>query len=256
MLDEYLEGYRDPQAYDLEDGGYDADVPLTLQLAEKCGNPVLDLACGTGTMALRLAEKGYQMTGVDIVPEMIAWSEQKAAAKGASVEWVVGDARSFQLHKQFRFIYMLGNAFQHFLTRKDHEAMLGRVREHLHSEGCFLFGTRNPNPRNLLEARYTEPQTYPTADGGRLVASEQQQYDPISQIQHYTFLNRWFNGEGQLQKEKTERTALRYVFPQEMEALLFHNGFRIEACYGSWEQEPLSATSRYMIYVCKKTGKS
>ena len=52
--------------------------------------------------------------------------------------------------------------------------------------------------------------------------------------------------------EKTLRTALRYVFPQEMEALLFYNGFQIRTCYGNWQQEPLTATSPSMIYVCQR----
>jgi 2-polyprenyl-3-methyl-5-hydroxy-6-metoxy-1,4-benzoquinol methylase len=252
MLDyDPLEGYRDAQAYDLEDAGYDADVPLTEQLAKSSGGPVLDLACGTGTMALRLAQQGYQITGVDITPEMIEWAAQKAAAQGVSVEWVVADGRTFQLQKQFSFIYMLGNAFQHFLTRADHEALLARVREHLQPEGRFLFGTRNPSPRNLFEARFADPQTYTMEDGTRLIASEQQEYDSITQIQHYTFHNQWIHPSGQ-QTEKTSRTALRYVFPQEMEALLYYNGFQIQACYGNWQQEPLTAASRYMIYVCQK----
>jgi ubiquinone/menaquinone biosynthesis C-methylase UbiE len=252
MLDyDPLEGYRDAQAYDLEDGGYIADVPLTEQLARTYGSPLLDLACGTGTMALRLAAQGYQVTGVDIIPEMIAWAAQKAAVQGASVEWVVADARTFQLQKQFSFIYMLGNAFQHFLTRADHEAMLARVQEHLQSEGCFLFVTRNPTPKNLFEGRFTEPQKYVQDDGTQLIATEKQQYDALTQIQHYTFHNQWIRPDGQ-QKEETARTALRYVFPQEMEALLFYNGFKINACYGNWQQEPLTATSPSMIYVCQK----
>src|SRR5579871_6160705 len=73
MIDysEYLEGYRDAQAYDVEEGDYDADYPLTEQMARELGGPLLDLACGTGTIAIRLAEQGFQVTGVDIIPEMI-----------------------------------------------------------------------------------------------------------------------------------------------------------------------------------------
>jgi 2-polyprenyl-3-methyl-5-hydroxy-6-metoxy-1,4-benzoquinol methylase len=248
-----LEGYKDAQAYDLEDGGFDADVPLTMQLANEFGSPILDIACGTGTMALRLAAQGYQVTGVDIVPEMIAWASQKATQDSAAVEWVVADARDFHLNKQFSFIYMIGNAFQHFLTRTDHEALFARVHEHLHPEGCFMFVTRNPSARNLLEARFTEPQQYKQDDGTLLTATEKQHYDSITQIQHYTFHNLWVDPEGK-QREETFRTALRYVFPQEMEALLHYNGFKIRDCYGSWGLEPLSAESRSMIYVCQKRG--
>lgn len=253
LENDYLEGYRDPQTYDVEEGDYDADYPLTEQLTRELGGPLLDLACGTGTMALRFAAQGYQVTGVDIIPEMIAWAAQKAAAQGAAVEWVVADARTFQLQKQFPFIYMLGNAFQHFLTRADQEALLARVREHLRPEGCFLFCTRNPSPRNLFEVRYPEPQKHIMPDGRELVDSEQQEYDPLAQIQYYTFYNHWLHPDGR-QEEQTFYTALRYVFPQEMEALLHYNGFQIRACYGSWQQEPLTAESRSMIYVCRKRG--
>jgi 2-polyprenyl-3-methyl-5-hydroxy-6-metoxy-1,4-benzoquinol methylase len=254
MLNEYLEGYRDPQAYDAEEAGYDEDIPLTEQWARTLGGPLLDLACGTGTMAVHLAKLGYQVTGLDIVPEMIAWASQKAAAQSVSIEWVEADARAFQLQKQFRFVYMLGNAFQHFLTRADQEALLARVREHVQPEGCFLFCTRNPSPKNLLEARFSEPQHLTLPDGRQVVGTEQQQYDPISQIQYYTFHEQWLHPDGRLE-EKTTRTALRYVYPQEMEALLFYNGWQMRASYGNWQQEALTATSRLMIYVCQlQTG--
>jgi SAM-dependent methyltransferase len=202
-------------------------------------------------MAIRMAEQGFQVTGVDIIPEMIERASQKALKQGVSINWVVADARTFHLQKQFLFIYMLGNAFQHFLSRADQEALLARVREHLHPQGCFLFGTRHPSPRNLFEARLPEPQTYTMPDGRQYVISEHQEYDPITQIQHYTFHEHWLKPEG-LQEKKKYRTALRYVFPQEMEALLFYNGFQIVSCYGNWQQEPLTATSREMIYVCQR----
>jgi SAM-dependent methyltransferase len=253
MIDysEYLEGYRDAQAYDVEEGDDDPDYPLTEQLARELGGPLLDLACGTGTIAIRMAQQGYEVTGVDIIPEMIEWAQQKAQTQGASIEWVVADARAFHLHKQFSLIYMLGNAFQHFLTRADQEALLACVREHLHPQGYFLFGTRHPSPRNLLQARFPEPQTYTLPDGRQYVLREQQEYDPITQIQHYTFHEHWLTPEG-LQEKKMYRSALRYVFPQEMEALLFYNGFQIRSCYGNWQQEPLTATSPYMISMCQR----
>ncbi len=252
MIDhDNLEEFRDPQTYDVVDEGYDEDYPLTEQWARSLGGPLLDLACGTGRMALRMAALGYQVTGVDITPEMIARARQKAAERSVSIEWVVADARTFHLQKQFPYIYMLENVFQFFLTREDQEAMLARVREHLHPGGCFLFETRNPSPRNLLEVRHPEPQKYTTPDGGQLVITQQQYYDPMTQIQHYT-RHLMFLYPGGQQEEKTLHTALRYVFPQEMEALLFYNGFQIRSCYGNWQQEPLTATSRSMIYVCQR----
>ncbi|HEX4204202.1 MAG TPA: class I SAM-dependent methyltransferase [Ktedonobacteraceae bacterium] len=246
-----LEEFRDPQTYDLQDEGYYDDYPLTEQWARSLGGPLLDLACGTGRMALRMAEVGYQVTGVDITPEMIARAHQKAAQQGASIDWVVADARTFHLQKQFPFIYMLENVFQFFLTREDQEAMLARVQEHLLPKGCFLFETRNPTPRNLLEVRHPEGDKYVTPDGGQLVTSAEQYYDPMTQIQHYTS-HLTFHRPGSQQEQKTLYTDLRYVFPQEIEALLYYNGLQIRSRYGSWQQEPLTATSPAMIYVCQK----
>src|SRR5947209_959798 len=108
----------------------------------------------------------------------------------------------FHLQKQFSFIYMLENVFQFFLTRADLEALLARVREHVLPEGCFLFETRNPTPRNLLELRNPEPKQYTTPDGGQLVITEQQHYDPMTQIQHYSRHLRFLYPGGQ-HEEKT-----------------------------------------------------
>jgi ubiquinone/menaquinone biosynthesis C-methylase UbiE len=246
-----LEEFRDPQTYDLEVESYDEDRPLIEQWARSLGGPLLDLACGTGRMALRMAAQGYQVTGVDIVPEMIALARQKAAERAVSIEWVIADARTFQLQKQFPFVFMLCNAWQFFLRREDQEALLARVQQHLLPEGCFLFETRNPSPQNLLEVSHREPQKYTMSDGGQLVATEEQYYDPMTQIQHYT-RRLTFSHPGGQQEEKTLYTDLRYVFPQEMEALLYYNGFQIRACYGNWQQEPLTAASRSMIYVCQR----
>ncbi|HEX8034439.1 MAG TPA: class I SAM-dependent methyltransferase, partial [Ktedonobacterales bacterium] len=144
-----LEEFRDPQTYDVIDAGYDEDRPVIEQWARELGGPLLDLACGTGRMAIPMALRGYQVTGVDVGPEMVEWGRKKAARQGASIEWVVADGRAFHLQQQFRFIYMLAHAFQFFHTRADLEALLARIREHLTPDGCFLFDTRNPSRQNL-----------------------------------------------------------------------------------------------------------
>ena len=81
--------------------------------------------------------------------------------------------------------------------------------------------------------------------------TEQQHYDPMTQIQHYTRHLTFLYPGGQ-REEKLLRTVLRYVYHQEMEALLFHNGFQIRECYGNWQQDPLTAASPAMIYVCQR----
>ena len=252
MIDyDSFEEFRDPEMYDLVCDAFAEDYPVIEQWAKLLGEPLLDLACGTGRMSIHMAQLGYQVTGVDIVPEMIAHARKKAAKQAVSMDWVVADARSFHLQKQFPCIFMLMNAFQFLLTREDYEALFARVREHLLPDGCFIFETRNPSPRNLFEVRHLQGEQYTTPDGGQLAITEQQHYDPMTQIQHCTNHYRWLHPSGQ-QEEKVLRTALRYVFPQEIEALLFYNGFQSRSVYGDWQQNPLTAASPAMIYVCER----
>ena len=252
MIDyDNFEQFRDPITYDVQCDNFDEDFAAIEQWARRLGNPLLDLACGTGRMAIHLASLGHQVTGVEVVPEMIERARQKAAARGVSIEWVVDDARTFNLQRQFPFIFMLGSAFQFLPTRADHEAMFARVRQHLHPGGYFLFETRNPSPRNLYELLQPDDETFALPDGGQLVVSEAMVYDPMTQIQHYTRTQKFYYANGQ-SEENIRRTALRYVFPQEIEALLHYNGFKIDTCYGDWQQNPLVADSPAMIYVCQK----
>ena len=220
-----FEEFRDPETYDLECDAFADDIPAITQWAHKLGGPILDLACGTGRMSLVLAEQGFQVTGVDVVPEMIGLARRKAAAQNLSIEWVVSDARSFQLNRQFPFIFMIMNAFQFLLTRADHEALFARVKEHLTREGCFLFETRNPTPRNLFEVRHADPQIYPLPGGGEMVVTEQQYYDPLTQVQHYESPHTWSFPDG-TRREKVNRTALRYVFPRKWKPCCITTAFK------------------------------
>ncbi|HEY1351685.1 MAG TPA: methyltransferase domain-containing protein [Ktedonobacteraceae bacterium] len=255
MIDhDNLEDFQDGQLYDVQDEGYNDDYPLAEQWAQATrttGGPHLDLACGTGRMALHMAALGYQVTGVDIAAHMLAHARRKAAQQAATIEWVLADARTFQLQQHFAFIYLLGNAWQFLLTQEDQVALLTRVRDHLRAEGVFLFETRNPCARNLLEVRDPGGRTYALPAGGQLLVHEQQRYDPVTCIQHY-LRHLTVHRPGSEPEERFLRVALRYTSPRDMETLLNAQGWQIRACYGSWQQEPLTATSPALIYACQR----
>lgn len=246
-----LEEFRDPVTYDAQCDHVDEELPLIEREAARVGGTLLDVACGTGRTALRLAARGYFVTGVDVVPEMVARGREKAAEQGTAVEWVVGDARTFALGMRFGCAYMVGNAFQMFYTRADYEGMLGSVREHLQPGGCFVFDTRNPSPGNLREAHDNSLRRYTLPDGTWFTStSEAPRYDPLAQIQHLTSHHTWTHPNGE-RVEQVKRIALRYVYPRELETLLHYNGFTLRALYGSWQCEPLTADSREMVVVCE-----
>jgi SAM-dependent methyltransferase len=266
-----LEEFADPLSYDIEDSS-DTGIAFYAALAQQTGGPVLEIACGTGRVSIPIARLGFAVTGVDIVPGMLAQARSKSA--GLPTRWVDGDARTFDLGEYFRLIFLTGNAFQAFLTRADLEALLARVRAHLQDDGVFAFETRNPRwassthpaqdarPESgrlsgegsfaLLETRDLEEQgqPYTDSDGHTVRVSRTQVYDHVAQILHWTTYRRWRAGEQE--HSKVTRIAVRFTFPQELAALLHYNGFTIIQQYGDWNLEPLTAASPSILVVCRK----
>jgi SAM-dependent methyltransferase len=81
--------------HDVECGAYAADLRLWEQLADRCGDPVLELGAGTGRLAIHLACRGHRVIGLDQDAELIAAQRERAA--GLPVTPLLADARGFEL---------------------------------------------------------------------------------------------------------------------------------------------------------------
>ena len=68
--------------HDIECGRYEADLPLWKELAKASEHGVLDIGAGTGRVALRLAYAGYDVTALDLEPELLEVLTQRAAEAG------------------------------------------------------------------------------------------------------------------------------------------------------------------------------
>lgn len=247
-----LEEFRDPILYDIEETYYDPDGPFIEALARETGGPLLDLACGTGRLAIPYAKFGYAVTGVDLALPMIEHARRKAADEGVAVRFVHGDARSMDLDGRFGLVYMTGNAFQAFLSPADQRAVLAAVRVHLAEDGIFVFGTRAPIPAHLETClEETIWNRYAAPDGRAITVSGYQRYDPATQVQHWTTLRSWRTASGDSAVNVT-RIAIRYAESEELTALLRGSGFAVRSRYGSWLGEPYSGESESMIFVCAR----
>jgi SAM-dependent methyltransferase len=81
--------------HDVECGGYEADLPLWEELAERCGGPVLELGCGTGRVTLHLARRGHAVYALESEPALLEALVERA--RGLDVDPFAVDAREFQL---------------------------------------------------------------------------------------------------------------------------------------------------------------
>ena len=250
MSEDNLVEYSDPQIYDLENNRFEPDGPFLLEIARKAGNPVLELGCGTGRLTIPMARYGVEITGLDIVQGMLDRAKQKAG--DLSIQWVLADVRSFHLDRTFRMVFESGSVFQHMLTRADQEAFLARVHEHLDDAGLFVFGSFFPHPEQLEDVEVEQEWfSTPHPKGWEIRVSGTECYDALRQVKVETAYRRWKDTEGR-EVIKVAPLALRYNFPQELEALLHYNGFTIVERYGDNNGSPLTNESRLMIYVCRK----
>jgi SAM-dependent methyltransferase len=84
--------------HDLECGSYRADLPVWRELAERYGDPILDIGAGTGRVALDLARAGHRVTALDLDPDLLGALQGRAG--GVEVETVCADARLFELSRR------------------------------------------------------------------------------------------------------------------------------------------------------------
>ena len=245
-----LEEFVDPANCDLEEApGLAHRVEFYVGLDRSAGT-VLDLACGTGLVALPMAERGLSVTGVDLAAPMLDHARSKSRAAGLDVDWVQADARDFDLGRRFDLVFMTGPAFQAFLTRDDQDQMLGCVKRHL-AEGCvFAFDNRNPSghdPRSHADEEVW--QTFIDV-GGRLVTiSGTQDFDAAAMTKFWTTWRRWSDGDRRV--ERRSRTACRFMDAIEQNALLHENGFEVVHQLGDWDRAPLTKRSEEISSICR-----
>ncbi|MDA0170786.1 class I SAM-dependent methyltransferase [Solirubrobacter taibaiensis] len=90
--------------HDIECGRYEADLPLWKELAKASKDGILDIGAGTGRVALRLAYSGFDVTALDLEPELLAVLTHRAEEAGFTIPTVAADACDFTLERQFDLI--------------------------------------------------------------------------------------------------------------------------------------------------------
>lgn len=241
--------YSDGRHYDLQTRDFVDDIPFYLGQIKKYGQPVLELACGTGRITIPLAEKGVRISGLDVSEPMLAQAKRKAAKKGIQVEWIKADCRSFQLNQKFHLIFIPVNSITHLHDLESLEALFSCVKEHLTDKGRFVIDVFNPRLDILMRdptKRYPVAE-YPDPDGqGTVIVTENNVYDAASQTNRI----KWYYKAGEGKEERVIENNMRILFPQELDVLLHHNGFVIEAKFGNYDQTPFASGSPKQLIVC------
>jgi SAM-dependent methyltransferase len=130
--------------HDVECGSYSADLPLWRRLAAEAGGLVLDLGCGTGRVALDLAERGREVTAVDIDPRFVDELRRRARERDLSVSAALGDVRELRVEGSFALVLAPMQLLQIVGGAAGRIAMLRGVQRQLVPGGRFAAAITPP----------------------------------------------------------------------------------------------------------------
>ncbi len=241
--------YLDAERYDQYYGPYaEPHDWLIERLRER--NSVMELACGTGRVAIPLAQHGLSVTGIDYSKPMLDHARKKAREAHVEIELALCDFRDFDLGRKFGSILLLSNALWHVHERSDFEALLQCVQLHLEPDGLFVLDVFVPG----LDVLNRDPQqrypfsTYTDRETGEQVEVTQTYvYEPDTQI------SRVVQYKG-MTDEIVGGLNLRMYFPQELDTLLAYNGMTIDEKFGDWDRVSFDSSSKHQLYLCSPCG--
>ena len=223
--------YYDLLNADKDYAGEAAYVEQLLRRAES-GPDLLELGCGTGVHAALLAERGFNVCGVDRSPAMLASATQRAsrgpAAIAARLSFRRGDVRTFRAASTFDGVISLFHVMSYQTSQDDLESAMETARAHLKKGGTFVFDcwygpavlTQRPERRTkelvnetLKVTRFAEPTIHPNEN----VVDVDYRIEICDKTSGST-------------EEIRETHKMRYLFVPETESLLRHAGFALQRC--------------------------
>jgi SAM-dependent methyltransferase len=226
------------------------DVAFYLAQSRRVKGPILELAVGTGRVALPLLRARHAVTGLDLSPSMLRVCRRKAEALGLDrhLTLVRANMTRFDLGKQFDLILVPFRAFMHLFTPADQRACLLRVRKHLKPGGRFILDIFDPllelcspkytlgggRPGDSREDTYPDPETGTTG----IVRYLSRQNDPLTQILREVWEFELRDARGRTMRRERQSVTLRWTYRWEMRYLLELAGLKPVACYGDFRAGP------------------
>jgi SAM-dependent methyltransferase len=238
--------YDDAELYDLVAPPSAEMEQYYLQAAGGPGRRVLELACGSGRLAIPLASSGASVTGGDLSEPMLARAREAAAERGVNVRFVALDMRDFALEQRFDAVVIGANSLTHLHTHDDFARAFTAIRRHLAPGGRLLFDIFVPSAK-LLSLPQGERQlvgSFLHPSLGVVTVEETVVYDPITQLSRAE----WYWSAPSRSDFRCTLIELRMIYPQEVPLLLKLGGLRLAERFGDFDHSPL--TSRSWRQVC------
>ena len=213
-----------------------ATVAFLEQLAR--GGPALELAIGTGRIALPLTAQGVRVDGIDFSPAMIA--RLRAKPGGAQIAVTLGNFADVAVPDTYRLIYVVFNTLFNLLTQDEQIRCFENVAAHLTEDGVFVIEGGIPTEFcRLRNNQYVDLESL-AVDNLRLDVAR---YNPVTQVLEETHVTLSSSGT------QLNPIVTRYAWPAELDLMARIAGLRLKERWASWRREPLTATSGNCISV-------
>lgn len=205
---------------------------------------VVDLGCGTGILTVAMAEKGYDMTGVDGSAEMLSVAYGN---KSPGVLWINQDFVNLDLFGTYDAAISLLDCINHLIENGQVEQYFKRLRYFIEPGGLFVFDI---NSEYKFENTYKGNTFYSVEDD--LSYIWQNEYDEKSKIctMDMTFFHKEGDGYRRVDTVNKERAySIEYLSEQ-----LEKCGFTVEALYDDSSFNEPSSHSERIFFVCRRNG--
>lgn len=237
--EEYLRHFRTPPERTAR------EVELIVErLSLPPGSRILDLCCGYGRHTIPLAQRGYQMTGLDLSEPLLQQAGSDAAAQGVPVRWVRSDMRQIPFEEEFDAVINLWTSFGYLENETEDQVVLDQVQKALKPGGLFLldFINREAYLRQFRPHRIARDET------GALDLEELSFNLLTSRSDHRRTI---IDPAGR----RTELCwSVRWYTLTELAGMLTAAGLRLQSYYGGLDGSDLTLDSRRLVLLNRKPG--
>jgi SAM-dependent methyltransferase len=238
--------------YDLEHLTYDEDVEFYGSFIEATGDPVLELACGSGRLLVPIAKAGYRVTGIDRSEAMLARAKQLLTKKGLeqNVKLCHGSMADVSSAPggPFGVAIIALNSLMHLTTHGEQRACLRSTFDALDPRGQLLIDLLNPTPDTLrgFDHAHSHDGVWHRPDGVRVDKFSARRVFPAAQRIETQL---WYDltaSDGSVKRTATSY-AMRYIYRAELELMLELAGFAEWQIYGGYELDQFTDHSERLI---------
>ncbi|HEX6953009.1 MAG TPA: class I SAM-dependent methyltransferase [Gaiellaceae bacterium] len=216
--------------YDKSTAGMPVE-PVVHFLLPLAGGGALELAIGTGRIAVPLAERGVRVAGIDLSPDMVA----ELRSKTSEIPVEIGDMTTARVEGTFSLVYIVFNSINNVTTQDGQVDVFANAAAHLDPGGRFVVEVGVPNTRPLEVFDLTDTH----------VGVDELDFATQRLVSHHFSLV-----EGGWRRMSV---PFRSVSPAELDLMARLAGMELQERWADWDRTPFTAESTKHVSVWQKT---